>query len=281
MDGITIAAVTRAELDVMVGWARGEGWDLGLGDPDVFYNYDPSGFLMARKYGEPAACVSVVRYGEAMGFLGFYICRPDLRGTGLGLATWKAGLARLGDRVIGLDGVVAQQANYRKSGFVWAYNNAGYLGHVKIEDPADPRVVPIGATHLPAIIAYERPLFPGTREPFVAPWIDETSSRIARAYIEDGLVRGYAVLRRGKTSARFGPLFADNETIADTLFRTLAARMANLPIGLDAPLANLAARRLAERHGLTSVFETARMYRGPAPHLDLARIYGITSYELG
>jgi len=29
------------------------------------------------------------------------------------------------------------------------------------------------------------------------------------------------------------------------------------------------------------VFETARMYTGPAPAIDLARIYGITTFELG
>ena len=33
--------------------------------------------------------------------------------------------------------------------------------------------------------------------------------------------------------------------------------------------------------GLTPVFETARMYRGPAPALPLERIFGITTFELG
>ena len=38
---------------------------------------------------------------------------------------------------------------------------------------------------------------------------------------------------------------------------------------------------IAERHGLKPVFETARMYTGAAPAIDLARIYGVTSFELG
>jgi hypothetical protein len=29
------------------------------------------------------------------------------------------------------------------------------------------------------------------------------------------------------------------------------------------------------------VFETARMYTGPAPDLPLSRLYGVTSFELG
>ena len=30
-----------------------------------------------------------------------------------------------------------------------------------------------------------------------------------------------------------------------------------------------------------SVFETARMYAGPAPACELSRLYGITTFELG
>jgi hypothetical protein len=29
------------------------------------------------------------------------------------------------------------------------------------------------------------------------------------------------------------------------------------------------------------VFETARMYAGPRPHLDLSLVWGVTSFELG
>ena len=42
-----------------------------------------------------------------------------------------------------------------------------------------------------------------------------------------------------------------------------------------------AARLLVERHGMTPVFETARMYTGTAPTLPLERIFGVTSFELG
>jgi hypothetical protein len=32
---------------------------------------------------------------------------------------------------------------------------------------------------------------------------------------------------------------------------------------------------------MTPVFSTRRMYRGPAPVLDLERVYGVTTLELG
>ena len=39
--------------------------------------------------------------------------------------------------------------------------------------------------------------------------------------------------------------------------------------------------RLVQELGLTQCFETARMYKGPAPRLPLERIFGITTFELG
>ena len=41
---------------------------------------------------------------------------------------WQAGLAHAGARTVGLDGVVAQQDNYRKSGFKLAYRSIRYGG---------------------------------------------------------------------------------------------------------------------------------------------------------
>ncbi|MNL87137.1 hypothetical protein D3C87_2161460 [compost metagenome] len=52
-------------------------------------------------------------------------------------------------------------------------------------------------------------------------------------------------------------------------------------IYLDIPEPNASARALCERYNMKPVFETARMYRGIAPDLPLARIYGITTFELG
>jgi hypothetical protein len=39
--------------------------------------------------------------------------------------------------------------------------------------------------------------------------------------------------------------------------------------------------KLAESFGMKPDFETARMYKGPAPVVDIAHLYGITTFELG
>ena len=38
---------------------------------------------------------------------------------------------------------------------------------------------------------------------------------------------------------------------------------------------------LAGDHGLSPVFETARMYTGPIRPLRLERVFGVTTFELG
>jgi hypothetical protein len=52
-------------------------------------------------------------------------------------------------------------------------------------------------------------------------------------------------------------------------------------VQLDVPAPQAEAVALARRHGLQPVFETARMYAGPAPALPMQRLFGITTFELG
>ena len=144
MTGLTIETMSRDDLALAVDWAAAEGWNPGLNDAAPFHETDPAGFLMARVDGQPVGCISVVAYDDAFGFLGFYIVRPEFRGRGFGWALWQAGIARLGERTIGLDGVVAQQDNYRKSGFVLAHRNVRYEGVSRADMPLDPRLARIG-----------------------------------------------------------------------------------------------------------------------------------------
>ena len=75
---------------------------------------------------------------------------------------------------------------------------------------------------------------------------------------------------------------ADGPTIAESLYDALTGAVpAGDPVYLDVPLPNDAARGLAAAKGLTPGFETARMYTGPAPDVELERVYGVTTFELG
>ena len=180
---LQISTATRAELDLMVEWAAREGWNPGLADADCFYAADPAGFLVGKLGGEPIGCISVVKYAPAFGFLGFYIVKPELRGQGHGWRIWQAGMAQLDDRVVGLDGVIAQQENYKKSGFVLAHRNIRFGGAPDCEPPRDARIVSIDPNLVDAVVAYDRPFFPAARDAFLRCWL-RPDRREGRALIE-------------------------------------------------------------------------------------------------
>lgn len=281
MPDALIRPLTADDLDQAVAWAAAEGWNPGLADAPVFRAADPDGFLGVFLPDDSlAASISVVRYGDRFGFLGFYIVRPDLRGRGYGWRLWHAGMAHLGERTVGLDGVVAQQDAYRRSGFVFAHRNVRFGGPLPVAGPRHPAVMAPEGALVDAVAAYDAALFPGPRAEFVRSWVAGPSRR-ALAYVEGGAVRGYGVIRPCREGAKIGPLFADTPAIAAALASGLAGVAAGGPVFLDPPEPNAAALALAAGLGLQPVFETARMYKGPPPSLDLSRIYGITTFELG
>ena len=276
---LDIRVMTPDDLQRAIFWAAAEGWNPGQADAGPFRAADPDGFLMGFVDDEPVSAISVVRYGAAFGFLGFYICKPAARGRGYGWATWQAGMARLGDRVVGLDGVLAQQANYRKSGFALAHRNIRYGGELSFESAENPQVVPVTPALVPSVIDYDRRCFLAPREDFLRAWLRPHKS-CPLAYVAGGVVRGLGVIRACQHGQKIGPLFADTPAIADALFRALVAQMPG-QVFIDPPEPNAAALALVDRYGLRPVFETARMYRGPAPALPLENIFGITTFELG
>ena len=276
-----IRSMTRPEIDWAIDWAAAEGWNPGLHDADAFYAADPGGFLVGLLDGVPVATLSAVRYGDTFGFIGFYIVQPAFRAQGYGMPIWQAGLARLSGRTVGLDGVLAQQDNYRRSGFDLAYRNIRYQGAGTGKAPDDDALVPLNRLPFEQIAAYDQRVFPDDRRAFLRSWLQQPDIA-AWAWVQEGQLVGYGVLRPCRTGFKVGPLLADSPAVAERLWLALqASAPVGAPLFLDTPAANPDALELARRHGLQLVFETARMYRGPAPQLPLAQLFGVTTFELG
>lgn len=273
--------MTRKDIDIAIEWAAAEGWNPGLYDADCFYAADPDGFLIGEIDTKPVATISVVKYGDAFGFLGFYIVKPEYRGQGYGLAVWNAGMEYLKGRNVGLDGVVAQQDNYKKSGFKLAYRNIRYEGVTGGGSSENLAIVDLSEVPFETVESYDRPFFPDNRTAFLEKWLRQPES-VSLGFIQDGSLAGYGMIRVCREGYKVGPLFADSPEIAETLFNALKSRVKpGEKIYLDTPEVNKEAVSLAERHDMHKVFETARMYTGPFPELPLKRLFGVTTFELG
>lgn len=276
-----IRTMTRAEVDIAIDWAAAEGWNPGMHDAQCFYAADPTGFLIGLLDDEPIALISVVKYGSGFGFLGCYIVKPEYRGQGYGMQIWKAGLATLQGRTVGLDGVVAQQGNYMKSGFKLACANIRYQGVAGGNFPANPAIVPLSTLPFAELDAYDQALFTENRTAFLRCWIEQPAST-ALGILQAGKLAGYAVLRKCRSGYKIGPLFANSAALAEQLFLALnASAPAGAELFLDTPALNPAAVALAQRYGMQVSFETARMYLGTPPNLPIERVFGVTSFELG
>jgi hypothetical protein len=267
------------EISIAVDWAAAEGWNPGFADAACFASVDPQGFLIGELDGAPAAIVSCINYNDYFAFLGFYIVRSDLRGRGYGLGIWNAAIAHAGPRVIGLDGVVAQQQNYRRSGFELAYANVRY-GGVVAAPAAPPAVVALSEIPLAAVAASDATVFPAPRTAFLRAWI-RAPGHSGRALMRDGVLAGWGVIRPCRKGHKIGPLVADDRAAAEIVLSALLGSVGGGEIFLDVPSINRDAVALAQDLGLAPVFETARMYTGAIPPLRLERVFGVTTFELG
>ncbi|MEO0645194.1 MAG: GNAT family N-acetyltransferase [Cyanobacteria bacterium J06650_10] len=291
--------MTRDELATAVGWAAEEGWNPGLYDVNCFYAADPNGFLMGFLDGEPISSISVVKYGDAFGFLGFYIVKQAFRGRGYGMQLWQAGLDYLRGCNIGLDGVVEQQDNYVKSGFRLAHRNIRYEGFSDVNgEPTQTermlndsvRLVSLLSVSLPSSLSsvplkifndYDKDIFLYERSAFLSCWLSVAQHTVVGLMQGDALA-GYGVLRPCQQGYKIGPLFADTPQFAEDIFLALKVQVErNTPFYLDVPSANVAAVGLAQKYRMNSVFETARMYTQVPPALPLHKIFGVTTFELG
>jgi hypothetical protein len=172
-------------------------------------------------------------------------------------ALWQAGMARLGALAVGLDGVVAQQDNYRCGGL-------------------DLRGVP-----LQQLLDCDRPCFPSGRADFLRAWVHQPGHHVL-GLLHQGRLAAYGVMRPCLQGHKIGPLIAGGAAQAQAL---LGALMARAPEGgavfLDVPQPNAAAVALAEGCGMAPMFETARMYKGAPLLPDMRRTFGIGTFELG
>jgi len=176
--------------------------------------------------------------------------------------------------------VVAQQQNYRKSGFELAYANIRYGGVVSAPDRSPADVVDLTKIPLAMVEASDATVFPAPRLAFLRAWIN-SPGHVGCAHVKDGRLKGFGVIRPCRRGYKIGPLVADDRATAEDVLSALVAKVGGGDIFLDVPAINREAVALAEDLGLAPVFETARMYTGAIPQLQLDRLFGVTTFELG
>ena len=261
------------ELPLVLSWAEAEGWNPGPDDAAAFFASDPEGFFVADAGTGPVAAISVVNHSDAFAFLGLYICLPEHRGKGIGFGLWQHALAHAGARCVGLDGVPAQQDNYRKSGFVLAGQTFRFEGQIPADRGAGLR--PASEADRDRFCQAEARANGYAKPAFMTAWTQDTNSR--RTFTRG---TAFATLRRCGRGAKIGPLVADGIDDAKALLMAIAAACPADPFIIDVPDDQPELTALCKGWGMQASFNTARMYRGPAP-IPGRGIRSIATLELG
>ncbi|KAF9580592.1 hypothetical protein BGW38_002693 [Lunasporangiospora selenospora] len=278
------------EGSVLEGWNPGaQGHDIR----DVFYGLDPKGWFYGKLSipGEPDKVVSIisaVRYGEDQGWIGYYLADPAYRGRGYGMKGFQAALEHLkGCRQIGLDGLMAQVENYKKSGFVHnSWENERRHGSVV-------DLVETGERQLAQQIRENQSAYRLVRlnEVPVNKMV-ELEERFTAAMEGDELI-GFGCVRQSESSYRLGPLYSTKADAAKEILVKLAVdvvdadkntdRDKSVPLyfDMDVPISNNAVVEMLDKYGWKNISSSVRMWKGEAPKVDVDGVFAINTLEIG
>ncbi len=279
-----IKKLDKKGLKTLVDWARLEGWNPGEHDFVVFWKTDPNGYYGFYLEDKLIAGGAVVSYNGEFGFMGLFIVHPDFRGQGVGNKLWYLRRDLLLERLkeeasIGMDGVVAMQPFYAKGGFKIAFKDERYkcIGQKTAIHNA---ISIIEMEDFERLLDYDLECLGYERKEFLRNWLVIPNSKSFK-YSEDNKIKGYALIRKVASGHKIGPLFADNDSIAEELYKACLNSASGEAVYLDIPIINLGALKLVQKYKAKYVFECARMYHGKPPRTNIDKVYGITTFELG
>lgn len=257
-----------------------QGWNGGRHDPETFAAADPDAWLIAEVDDRPVGVTLATRWNDAFGWIGVYLVDADFRGRGIGLALFGRALERLAPRVVGLDGDPAQQANYRRSGFVDVHPNTRWCGPAGAWETSG-EVVPAHAVPFEELVALDARAVGTERPALLRAWLDQPEA-VSVTAVDDGDVVGFATARPATDGWKVGPVHAADAAIAVIV---IAGAVAHLPptttCWLDTPDPNLAARALLARVGYEPSPTSGRMARGRPLPADLSTSFALMAHEVG
>ena len=267
-------------------WAIQENWNPGVYESAALYAADPKGFHILEVNNKPVASLAAVKYSKKLGFLGLYMVKPELRGLGYGKKLWDTALLHLNDcETIGLNGVLTQTENYKKSGFTPAFLSTRWIGNTKTmffkNNDLTEKIAIKSLKDIVALVDYDTSVFSVSRAKFLEKWIKIPESQTLVAYDGDKL-KGYGVLSKTNEGYKVAPLFADDIEIAKKILEGLITCIkTNERIFIDIPDINVSGESLIKHYGFSRGFSVLRMYKGKTPNFDNQKMFGLTTLEIG
>ncbi|QSH42303.1 GNAT family N-acetyltransferase [Lentisphaerota bacterium ZTH] len=282
VDHVNIRVLNTRQVETIVDMAKNEGWNPGINDARAFHLADPNGFFGIFCGSKLLGTVSSINYDDFFSFIGCLIVAPEFRNGRIGYMLGRHAMEYAGTRNIAIDGVLGKIHAYENFGFKLAYRNCRMQG-IKTSDWPQPQKKYGSINEIPfdELLDYDLHCFPAPRPAFLSFWTSMNGAYSCAVRDDHGL-QGYGTIRKCWKGYRIGPLFADNvETAENLLLQLVSTIETGEAFCLDIPTANAAAEILAVKYKMQEVFATARMYTLDEPPIDLQKVFGVTSFELG
>jgi len=279
---ITIHTLTAADLDradaiQQAAYGGGSRKDR----LQLYLSLQPDGWLLATLDGEPAGIAGGTNYGT-VGQIGLVAVDPSKQRRGVALALMEHLLdwfAELRCPVIQLDASEAGAPLYRRLGFVEDEKTLGFTQDDCVLRPAQSeRISLLNVADIPALTAFDTPIFGGERAAVFAAALAEAPERAFVARDSERQISGY--------------LFAQPQVLGPWAAHTPADAEALLAAALTLPFAgairtltpgsNADAAKLLMRYGFSPRRILRRMRRGGATAAGRrSRLYGQASLAIG
>jgi GNAT superfamily N-acetyltransferase len=247
----------------------------------LYLSLQPDGWLLATLDGEPAGIAGGTNY-DTVGHIGLVAVHPSKQRRGVALALMEHLLGWFAKQrcpIIQLDASEAGAPLYRQLGFVEDEQTLGFTQDDCALRPAQSeRVGPLRAADIPALAAFDAPIFGGGRAAVFAAALTEAPERAFVARNLEGQISGYLFAQ----PLLLGPWVAQTPADAEALLAAALMLPFDGAIRTLTPGSNADAAQLLMRYGFSPQRKLRRMRRGgTAAAGRRTLLYGQASLAIG
>jgi GNAT superfamily N-acetyltransferase len=289
---VTIKQVGLEGIELIAKWASAESWNPGCYESKAFYAADPGGYWMLFIDNKPLAAMAFINYSKELAWIGLFITAPEYRGRGLGKILWDAVLQANDNKLIALDAVKQQIPRYEREGFRkftqnshWTISSREKVIFSVVADIQDISLSSVfSRKELDRLIHYDAKMFFSIkRENILKQWVTMPEAHVVFAFNTiNKTILGFGVLSKSEEGHHLAPLYADSMEIVKIIIKKLLEHAEPFsPIHIDSPDSNKNVSSLLGPMGFRVTFTTFRMYTAIPPSVELDKLYGYTTLDIG
>ena len=273
-DGIVLRALQEADLDAALGLSQAVHWPHRLADWQLAFRFGSG--VVAERDGELVGCAMSWPWGPSHATLGLVIVDPKCQGRRVGFRLMQALLADLEDRSVLLHATAEGRGLYERLGFVRTGEVRQHQGPAQSAPlvALDPgwRLRPSDQADASVLIELDAAARGMPREALMRELLAASDTVVLD---QEGVCRGFAMLRRFGRGLIIGPVVAPDAQGAKALIAHLAGISAGKFVRIDIDFDSGLTEWL-ESLGLMRVDGPTEMVRGPVP----APVPGVRRYAL-